>query len=79
MARFYFDYRDGEIARDDEGLDLSSLAEAQAQATTALGEAARDMLASGVGGDGKISIEVLDAERTPLFKVAIRFEARSLA
>jgi hypothetical protein len=38
MPRFFFDLRDGELIRDDEGVELRDLDEALAQAKTTLAE-----------------------------------------
>jgi hypothetical protein len=78
MPRFYFNHQDGGLSYPDEdGFEFSSAEIARLEATKALGEAARDELP---GEDRReLSIEVLDEDRRPLFRVALRFEVEELA
>ena len=59
MARYFFDFRDGDgVARDEVGQDLDSLDTVRRTAVTAAGEALRDATLS--GKEGHVAIEVRD-------------------
>jgi hypothetical protein len=60
--RYYFDVREGEdISPDDEGMELASLAAAQAEAARALAEMARDKVRNRPDGAGhQMTIDVRD-------------------
>ena len=77
MHRFYFNHHDGDaFYPDEEGMELATADMALVEATKALGEAAKDELPGEVRRE--MAIEVLDKDRRPLFRAALRFEVQEL-
>jgi hypothetical protein len=78
MARYYFDLLDGdEIAPDEEGLDLPSIARVQEEAARSLAKFARDA-ARRATQDGKahrMGIEVRD-DSGAVMQIRFTFDVR---
>ena len=76
MALFYFDRSDnGILWRDNVGVELETAYQAGSEAADAL-----ENIAKGTFRDTAhrvIAIDVSDAERTPLFRLALTFELQS--
>ena len=75
MPRFYFDLRDDTgIARDEEGLELSSPRAVQAEAAKSLADMARDAVISApaTGARQRMAIDVRDANG-PVMAVTFSF------
>jgi len=80
MPRFYFDLRDEEeLAFDEEGLELSGVRAAQAEAARSLADMARDAACSSeaINGRRHMAIEVRDASG-PVMQVKFTFEIETL-
>ncbi|MBR1173377.1 hypothetical protein JQ617_05375 [Bradyrhizobium sp. KB893862 SZCCT0404] len=80
MPRFYFDLRDEEeLALDEEGLELSGLRAAQAEAAKSLADMARDAACApdSMSGRHRMAIEVRDASG-PVMQVKFTFEIETL-
>lgn len=80
MPRYYFDLRDeDELAPDEEGLELSGLRAAQAEAAKSLADMARDAacLSTPVSSRHRMAIEVRDASG-PVMQVRFTFEVEAL-
>ncbi len=72
MPRYYFDIDDGETAsEDDEGLELSGVAEARYRAISVLPNIAEEVLPD--GDEREFSVTVRDAAGAPLFRAALSF------
>ena len=77
MARFYFDYKDGNHSvLDDDGLEFATLLLAEQEATAALSEIARDALPGTEGRE--LAIEVSDESRSLLFRAVFWLEVQAL-
>ncbi|WP_213291056.1 DUF6894 family protein [Bradyrhizobium sp. sGM-13] len=76
MPRYYFDIREGDnFTADDEGLELTNLARARAEAAGAIADMARDAIRkqSHKGPGHQLAIEVRDGRR-PVLAVKVSFE-----
>jgi len=75
MPRYFFDVRDGEgFVKDDEGLELLDIAEAQIEAAETLADMARDLAVRAADPLGHpMAIEVRDGEGRPHFLVGFAF------
>jgi hypothetical protein len=72
MPRYYFDIQEnGELARDEEGLDLPDLRAAEVEAAQSLASVARDMPPG--AERHQMAIEVRTEDQT-LFKATFVFE-----
>jgi hypothetical protein len=74
MPQYYFDLRDGDVlVKDDDGVELLDVADAQMEAASFLADMAQDlaMRAPNVRGY-PMSVEVRDAEG-PLFVISFGF------
>ena len=78
MSRYYFDIRDGEdFTKDDEGIELLGIADAQLEAAAALAQICRDFHMKDPDPLGyPLSVEVRDSNGCPLLELAFRFVAR---
>jgi hypothetical protein len=75
MPRYYFDIRDGEdLAPDDEGLELSTIEAAWAEAAYSLADMLREAVRTVQGADRRMAIEVRDDNGLAL-AVRASFEA----
>ncbi|AWM08808.1 DUF6894 family protein [Bradyrhizobium symbiodeficiens] len=75
MPRYYFDLLDDNgVARDEEGLELSSPRAVQAEAAKSLADMAREgvMSAPSAGARQRMAIDVRDA-RGPVMQVTFSF------
>jgi uncharacterized protein DUF6894 len=77
MKRYYFDMREGDrIARDEEGMELSSLAKVQEEAARTLADIARDLVRQYHDKNAhRLSVEVRDDEGSVLV-VMCTFDAK---
>jgi hypothetical protein len=77
MARYYFDMREGdEIAPDEEGMGLTSLAKVQEEAAHTLADMARDMVRQYHDRNAhRMSVEVRDDDG-PVLVVACTFDVK---
>jgi hypothetical protein len=77
MPRYYFHIRDGEeFVKDEEGIELEDIAEAQMEAAATLADVSKEFpLRSPQPLGFSLSIEVRDANG-PLFEAAFRFVTR---
>jgi hypothetical protein len=69
MTRYYFDFRDGDtFVKDEEGLELLDIAEAQIEAAEFLGDMVKDlaMRPAMPGGGHPMSVEVRQADEVVL-------------
>jgi hypothetical protein len=75
MPRYFFDVRDGEgFVKDDEGMELLDIAEAQIEAAETLADKARDLAVRAADPLGHpMAIEVRDGEGRPHFLVGFAF------
>jgi hypothetical protein len=72
MQRYFFDIRDGDdLAADEEGMMLSSLAAVQEEAAQSLADVARDMIRLQPGQH--LAIEVRDASGSVVEEACIRW------
>ncbi|UPK31236.1 DUF6894 family protein [Bradyrhizobium sp. 195] len=82
MTRYFFDVRDGlDLFPDEEGVELQSQREAEAEAVGTLAQLARDMAQEVAGQDhprSDIAIEVRTASG-PVFQVALIFATNETA
>jgi hypothetical protein len=77
-VRFFFDHNDnGNILRDQEGVDLPGLAAAKAAAAIGLAEYARDVIAT--SERRVMAIEVRGQDGAPVLSLALTFEATPLS
>ena len=77
MPRYYFDIDDGETAsEDDEGLELSGLAEARYRAISVLPNIAQEVLPD--GDEREFSVIVRDSKGAALFRAALSFRGEWL-
>lgn len=74
MTRYYFDIREGDdLARDEEGLDLSTLQAVQEEAARSLADMARDAVRGEPDGAAHdMAVEVRDADG-PVMQVKFSF------
>ena len=75
--RYYFDLREGDrVSRDDEGMELPSIARVQEEAARSLADMARDAALTGNtrGGSLSMSVQVHDG-KGPLLRALFQFEA----
>jgi hypothetical protein len=79
MRRYFFDIRDnGNLVRDEEGLNLATMDAVQNEAAwTLLGMARDDLAGSGYGADRHLAIEVRDGERA-VMRATFSFEVSRL-
>jgi hypothetical protein len=80
MRRYFFDIRDGgNLVRDEEGLNLTTMDAVQNEAAWTLVEMAREDLraGSGYGADRHLAIEVRDGERA-VMRATFSFEVSRL-
>jgi hypothetical protein len=70
MPRFYFDIADGERDTDDEGVELADVETARAEAIKFAGEFISNQPGL-LDQTGVLIVDLLDAERQPLFRVSI--------
>ena len=77
MARYYFDMREGdEIAPDEEGMELTSLAKVQEEAAHTLADMARDTVRQYHDRNAhRMSVEVRDDDG-PVLVVACTFDVK---
>jgi hypothetical protein len=77
MSRYYFDIRDGEgFVKDDEGIELPGIADAQLEAAASLAEMSKEFHMKDPDPSGyPLSVEVRDLNG-PLLELAFRFVAR---
>lgn len=77
MSRFFFDFKDGsDLMRDDVGLELAGVAEAQAEAIRALPGIVRDEVAD--GDDRDFEIDVRDEGEHLLLTVSLTLRIRQV-
>jgi hypothetical protein len=78
MTRYYFDIRDGKaFVKDDEGMELPDIADAQIEAAEFLADVANELSMRTDNPAGHpMSIEVRDSEG-PLFLLSFDFLRRS--
>ena len=70
MARYFFHRVDGHVDPDQEGLELSSLADARYEAILFAADTLKDT-SYALWDGGEVRVEVTDVEQTLLFVVAI--------
>jgi hypothetical protein len=77
MARYYFDYWDGQRCfSDEEGLELDGIESARNEARKALADAAKDVIPKSMLSE--IAIEVRDETSRPLLRASLQFEVQPL-
>ena len=77
MPRYFFDTRDDHLfVRDEEGLELSGLAAARAEATSALADMAQDALAKERART--LSVEVRDENDRHVLKASVSADVQVL-
>jgi hypothetical protein len=72
MPRYYFDFTEGNFARDDAGLEFDGVDAARDEAARTLGEMAKYALPGKAAHD--MAIEVRGEDGQPLFTARLRFE-----
>jgi hypothetical protein len=72
MPRYYFDVRDnGELIRDDEGLELAHVREAEIEATAALVDIAKDSIR---GTERRLLAIIVRSDKGRLFTASLDFQ-----
>jgi hypothetical protein len=72
MARYYFDTRDGDLVRDDTGIECDDLRQVYAEATSGLADFARDIIPGAKSQE--LSIQVRDEHDRPVMKATLRLQ-----
>lgn len=70
MSRFYFHTEDGIARRDEEGVELATLAEARREAVRVLGGMLRDQ-PDDIWTDGGLKLTVADEDNLLLFVLEV--------
>lgn len=78
MPRYFFDYEDGELHPDEDGIECADLARARREATLSLSEMTR--FAIPADGDNKVfSMMVRDEAGTLVYTATLTFAGHRLS
>lgn len=77
MPRYFFDTRDGELVRDEIGMELDGIAAARDEATRGLADFAHDALPGSVRRE--LAVEVRDEADLAVLRAWLSFEVATLA
>lgn len=72
MPRYYFDTRDGDLVRDDVGVDCDNFQSALDEATSVLADFAQDAVPGAKSRE--IAVHVRDEEGRPVMQAILRLE-----
>ena len=70
MARYYFDTRDGDLIRDDTGIECASLRQVLAEATSGLADFAREAIPGAEARE--LAVQVRDEQDRPVMRAILR-------
>lgn len=74
MPRYYFDTRNGDLVRDDLGIDCDSFQSVLDQATTGLADFAQDAVPGATLRE--IAVQVRDEKDKPVMQAILRLEIK---
>lgn len=72
MARYYFDTRDGDVIRDDTGIECEDLHQVLAEATSGLADFARDAIPGAKWGE--LAVLVRDEQDKLVMRATLRLQ-----